>query len=61
MSDDHAARYLRVRIAQMFPGWTLDYIDSLHRQDVADILAIVRVQQKIEREEADKVKRTPKR
>lgn len=57
MSDDHAARYLRVRIAQMFPGWTLEYIDSLHRQDMADILAVIKVQQKIEREEAEKAKK----
>lgn len=57
MSDDDAARYLRVRLAQMFPGWTLEYIDNLHRQDMADILAVVKVQQKIEREEAEKAKR----
>lgn len=57
MSDDDAARYLRVRLAQMFPGWTLEYIDSLHRQDMADILAVIKVQQKIEREEAEKAKR----
>lgn len=48
---------MRVRIAQMFPGWTLEYIDSLHRQDIADILAVVKVQQKIEREEAEKAKK----
>jgi hypothetical protein len=40
----------------MFPGWTLEYIDSLHRQDIADILAVVRVQHKIDSEAAKKAK-----
>lgn len=39
-------KYTRVVLAQRFPGWTLDYIDSLSYADRASIFAVLEAQDK---------------
>ena len=38
--------YTRIRLAQEFPGWTLDYIDSLNYANRANIYAVLEAQAK---------------
>lgn len=40
-------RVARVRLAQEFPGWTLDYIDTLSPFDTADIWGVLDAQRKL--------------
>ena len=37
-------------IAQHFPGWTLEYIDSLSYQDYQDVLGVLDAQAKVSAE-----------
>ena len=46
LKPDEARRIERVRLAQEFPGWTLDYIDSLDSFDLADIWGVLDGQNK---------------
>lgn len=40
----------RVRLCQEFPGWTLDYVDSLDRWQRAEIWGVIEGQRKIAKE-----------
>ena len=40
-------RIARVLLAQKFPGWTLDYIDTLSPFDEADIWGVLDAQHKL--------------
>jgi hypothetical protein len=39
--------YTRIVLAQKFPGWTLDYIDSLSYAERAGIFAVLEAQDKV--------------
>jgi hypothetical protein len=45
-SDEMKYRFQRVRLAQRFTGWTLDYIDTLSQQDVLDIYGVLEAEGK---------------
>lgn len=46
LSDQHQWAHTRIVLAQRFPGWTLDYIDSLSYGDRASIFAVLEAQDK---------------
>jgi hypothetical protein len=50
---DLARRIERVRLAQEFPGWTLEYIDSLTLFARADIWGVIEGQRKAEQDRAN--------
>lgn len=43
-------RFTRILLAEHFPGWTLDYIDTLSLRDVNDIFAVKAVQDQVSEE-----------
>jgi hypothetical protein len=45
-TPDVMRRVNRIRMAQRFPGWTLDYIDSLSLQDRNDIYGVLEAESK---------------
>lgn len=54
ITKDQYRRFLRVRLAQMFPGWTLDYIDTLSDLDMNDIFAVTSAQNRLQEENRQK-------
>ena len=44
--DSMTYRFTRIRLAQRFTGWTLDYIDTLSQQDVLDIYGVLEAEGK---------------
>lgn len=44
----------KIRIAEYFPGWTLDYIESLSQADLQAIFAVKAATHKYQDEEAKK-------
>ena len=47
LSARHQWAYTRVILAQRFPGWTLDYIDSLSYADRVSIFAVLEAEHKV--------------
>ena len=40
---------MRVVLAQRFPGWTLEYIDTMNARDVNDVFAIASASAKVQK------------
>lgn len=46
-APDIVRRVNRIRIAQRFPGWTLEYIDRLSMRDRTDIYGVLEAESKV--------------
>lgn len=54
ITKDQYRRFIRVRLAQMFPGWTLEYIDTLSDIEINDIFAVHSAQNRLQEENRQK-------
>lgn len=57
MTPQQQWAFTKVRIAEYFPGWTLDYIESLSQDDLQAIFAVKAATSKYTEEEQKKRKR----
>jgi hypothetical protein len=46
-APDLVRRVQRIRIAEKFPGWTLEYIDALSMRDRTDIFGVLSAESKV--------------
>lgn len=63
MPSHYYLQYLRVRLCQLFPGWTLEYADSVieRENDLRAILAIISGQNKAQKHKQEQAKQRRKR